>query len=64
VEYPSGWTCELTVVKLELYLLGTLSRAEALAVADHLEACPGCTQRLVLWRPVRAGSTEGRGRRG
>jgi hypothetical protein len=48
VEYPSGWTCELTVVRLELYLGDTLSRNESLAIAEHLEACAGCAQRLVL----------------
>jgi hypothetical protein len=58
MEFPSGWTCEVVVVKLELYLLDTLSRGEALAVAEHLEACPGCAQILVL-RPVAA---RGRGR--
>ncbi|HKT60763.1 MAG TPA: hypothetical protein VJQ46_12000 [Gemmatimonadales bacterium] len=48
VEYPSGWTCELIIVKLELYLIGSLPRGEALAVAEHVEACAGCGQRLVL----------------
>jgi hypothetical protein len=60
VEYPSGWTCELTLVKLEYYLLGTLSRGEALIMAEHLEACTYCAQCLVLRRagpggPERAG---------
>ena len=50
MEYPSGWTCELTLVKLEYYLLGTLSRGEALTMADHLEACSYCAQCLVLRR--------------
>ena len=57
VEYPSGWTCELTVVKFELYLRDTLSRSESLAVAEHLEACVECAQHLVLW------SVEVQGRR-
>jgi anti-sigma factor RsiW len=52
VEYPTGWTCEVTVVKLELYLLGTLTLAEALAVAEHVEACANCAQCLVLWQPA------------
>jgi anti-sigma factor RsiW len=38
------------VLQLELYLLGTLPLSEALAVAEHLEACDGCPQRLVLFR--------------
>ena len=50
VEYPAGWTCERTVLRFELYLLGTLPISEALAVAEHLEACDGCLQRLVLYR--------------
>ena len=52
MEYPSGWTCEVTVVKLEYYLLGTLSPDEALAVAEHLEACAGCGHRLALRWPA------------
>jgi anti-sigma factor RsiW len=58
VEYPSGWTCELIVVKLELYLRDTLSRDESLAVAEHLEACAGCAHHLVL----RSVAVEGRSR--
>ena len=50
VDYPSGWTCERTALRLEPYLLGTLLLSEALAVAEHLEACDGCSQRLVLFR--------------
>ncbi len=37
-------------VRLELYLLGTLARGEALAIADHIEACVWCGQDLVLLR--------------
>jgi anti-sigma factor RsiW len=48
--HPSGWTCERTVLRLEYYLLDTIPREEAQAVAEHLEACPGCAQRLVLYR--------------
>ena len=58
VEYPSGWTCELIIVKLELYLRDTLSREESLAMAEHLEACAWCAQRLVL----RSAAGQGRGR--
>jgi putative zinc finger protein len=50
VDYPAGWTCERTVLRFELYLLGTLPLSDALAVAEHLEACEGCPQRLVLYR--------------
>ena len=50
MEYPSGWTCERTVLQLEQYLLGTLLLAQALAVAEHLEACTGCVERLVVFR--------------
>jgi anti-sigma factor RsiW len=56
-EYPAGYTCEVTVVLLERYVAGTLPRADALAVAEHLEACPPCLERLVF---IRFGVTEGR----
>jgi Putative zinc-finger len=48
VEYPSGWTCERVGIKLELYLLAQLSLEESLAMAEHLEACPGCSQCMVV----------------
>ena len=48
MEYPAGWTCEVVVVRLEAYLLGTLLWADALALAEHIEACVSCAQLLVL----------------
>ena len=59
VDYPSGWTCEQTVLRFEHYLLGTLLLREALAVAEHLEACDGCPQRLVLYSLTLAGRRRG-----
>lgn len=50
MEHPPGWTCEKTVVQLEYYLVSRLELADALAVAEHLEACLGCAQQLVLLR--------------
>jgi anti-sigma factor RsiW len=50
VDHPPGWTCERTVLQLEYYLSSTLPLAEALAVAEHVEACTGCAERLVLFR--------------
>ncbi|HWN18172.1 MAG TPA: zf-HC2 domain-containing protein [Gemmatimonadales bacterium] len=50
VEYPPSWTCERTLLRLEIYLLGTLPREESLAVAEHLEACEECPMHLVLYR--------------
>lgn len=50
MEYPAGWTCERTILQFRYYLLGTLSLAESLAVAEHLEACDGCSHRLVIYR--------------
>jgi hypothetical protein len=50
VDYPPGWTCERTLLRFEYYLLSKLPLGEALAVAEHLEACDGCPQRLVLYR--------------
>lgn len=50
MEYPPGWTCEKTVVQIEYYLVSRLDLADALAVAEHLEACAGCAHQLVLLR--------------
>ncbi|HEY8196684.1 MAG TPA: zf-HC2 domain-containing protein [Gemmatimonadales bacterium] len=50
VDYPPGWTCERTLLRLEYYLLGTLPREESLAIAEHLEACEGCPMHLELHR--------------
>jgi Putative zinc-finger len=50
MDYPAGWTCERTVRQFEAYLLSTLAWLEALAVAEHLEACDGCTQKIVIYR--------------
>jgi hypothetical protein len=56
VEYPSGWTCEVTVVRLERYVVESLPRREMLAVGEHLEACLECAQALEL---LRAGNGHG-----
>ena len=50
IDHPSGWTCERTVLQFQSYLSSTLALAEALAVAEHVEACAGCAERLVLFR--------------
>jgi hypothetical protein len=50
MNYPAGWTCERTVLQFEIYLKQTISLGESLAVAEHVEACPECAQRLVLYR--------------
>ncbi len=44
--YPPGWTCELIMLRLERYVVSTLPRGEVIAVAEHLEACVWCSQRL------------------
>jgi hypothetical protein len=49
-EYPPGWTCERTGRRFEYYLLNTLALGDALAIAEHLEACDCCAQRLVFSR--------------
>lgn len=54
-EHPPGWTCAVVVLCLERYRLSALPRAEALAVAEHLEACVVCAQRLLLVEPARGG---------
>jgi hypothetical protein len=50
MDYPTGWTCARTGLSLEDYLRSTLVLAEALAVAEHLEACEGCAHKLLLYR--------------
>jgi hypothetical protein len=50
LDYPPGWTCEKTGLRFERYILQTILLEEALAVAEHLEACAGCAQSLVLYR--------------
>ena len=59
VEYPAGQTCDVIAVRLESYVLGSLPRRDALGVAEHLEACVWCAERLLLFR-VRAGVSQGR----
>ena len=56
VEYPSGRTCEVTVLRLERYVVESLPRQEMLEVGEHLEACAECAQALAL---LRAGSRHG-----
>lgn len=46
MEYPQGWTCEIVVLRLEAYVRYTLPQGEALAIAEHLEACEWCAQLL------------------
>jgi hypothetical protein len=55
-EYPAGWTCELTVVRLERYVVEALPRREMLMIAEHLEACLECMHALAL---LRVGSRHG-----
>ena len=55
-EHPAGWTCEVTLVRLERYVAATLPRREMLAIAEHLEACLACAQELAL---LRVGSRRG-----
>lgn len=60
MEYPKGWTCEVILLRLERYLVATLPLGEALAVAEHIEACAICAQRLVLLGPQRESVQRGR----
>ena len=48
IEYPPGWTCELILLRLDRYVEDALPRRESLAVAEHVEACAECAQRLAL----------------
>jgi anti-sigma factor RsiW len=59
MEFPTGWSCERTVQRFEHYLLSTMPPREAVAVAEHLEACDGCAHRLVLFRVTLARTPRG-----
>jgi hypothetical protein len=59
MDYPPGWTCERTAVRFEHYLLTTLRLGDALAIAEHLEACDGCAQRLMVYRLTLVERTRG-----
>jgi hypothetical protein len=48
IEFPSGCTCEFTIVRIERYLLASLPLGESLVIAEHIEACVTCAQHLVL----------------
>jgi hypothetical protein len=50
MDYPAGWTCQRTALQFESYLLKTLGWIDSLAIAEHLEACEGCAQRIVIFR--------------
>jgi hypothetical protein len=50
VEYPPGWNCKRAAEQFTHYLLGVLLLRDALAVADHLEACNECLEMLVFYR--------------
>ena len=50
MEYPAGWTCERTIREFESYLLSALELLDSLAMAEHIEACEGCSQTLVIYR--------------
>jgi hypothetical protein len=64
MEYPPGWTCEVVVVRIERYVMRTLPRQEALAVAEHIEACAACAQLVALLRmKIGAGPSIARSRR-
>jgi anti-sigma factor RsiW len=54
-EYPPGYTCEVTILRLDRYAAGSLPRTDALAVAEHLEACAYCLERLMVLRLSLAG---------
>jgi hypothetical protein len=50
MDYPRGWNCGRTALSFEHYLRSTLVLAEALAIAEHLEACEGCAHQIILYR--------------
>lgn len=50
IDYPPGVTCEVVALRLERYIVRALPWGEALAIAEHLEACVACPERLVRLR--------------
>ena len=50
MNYPDAVTCEVVIVRLQLYLVSAVPRGEALAMAEHFEACLECAHHLVLVR--------------
>ena len=46
--YPPGWSCRIVTERIDRYLLGALPRGESLAIAEHVEACALCAERLRL----------------
>ena len=52
-EFPSGCTCEFTIIRFEVYLRAILPLDESLAIAEHIEACASCAQLLELFAPGR-----------
>jgi hypothetical protein len=60
-EYPFGWTCEITILRFERYLHATLPLDESLALAEHIEACVNCAERLLVVE-LTCGSRVQRGR--
>jgi hypothetical protein len=52
-EFPAGCTCEFAILRFEGYLLATLSVTDCLAIAEHIEACVTCAERLVLFAASR-----------
>jgi hypothetical protein len=59
MDYPAGWTCERTALRFDSYLRSTLALIDSLAVAEHLEACESCAQRIVIFRVTIAGHPRG-----
>jgi hypothetical protein len=47
-DHPPGWTCDIVLSKLARYLVGDLRRGELLAIAEHIEVCILCAQRVPL----------------
>ncbi|HEX6814167.1 MAG TPA: hypothetical protein VF102_00730 [Gemmatimonadaceae bacterium] len=46
----------MTVVRIERYVMRTLPRPDALAVAEHTEACARCAQLVALLRTKAGGA--------
>ncbi|HYL55254.1 MAG TPA: NAD(P)H-dependent oxidoreductase [Gemmatimonadales bacterium] len=66
MEYPSGWTCEVTIVRLERYVVESLPRREMLALLiatpEYNDGIPGVLTTAIDWgsRPPGAAPLTGK----
>jgi hypothetical protein len=50
MNHPDGWNCDAVGGQLDRYLLHDMRLVERLAIAEHLEACALCSERVMFLR--------------